>query len=226
MSIPRRTISQLASVWPLPEGRRSAALNINTIDAQPYLVCLPPHPYVPADNATAASYLRHGQAAEIWAFLQEHRLPGVSAYWAYSNANVSGMGPAYEVFNEESGKSVLIPIFAARQFRVSTAFHLCFIPLDEKCGLLDVHDIDKDEPISLGTLAMDGRPVLAISPAGKVPRHINRKELNVLDTSLRSQEERIQVQRVGICFVSIRPVLMNVPYEILERSGLVSPYAI
>ena len=226
MSIPRSTISQLTSVWPLPESHRSVTLNIRSIDAQPFLVCLPPHPYVPAANMLAESHLQHGQASEIWTFLQEHQMSDVSIYWAYSNANVSGMGPAYEVFHEEDGKNALIPVFAARQFRVSAAFHLCFIPLDTHSGLLDIHDIDPDEVVSLGTLAMDGRPVPRKSSAGKVPRYINNKSINILDTSLKTKEERIQVKRVGDCFVSIRPLLTSTPYEVLERCGLVSPYAI
>lgn len=225
MPVPRKTITDLAATWPIPEGHKAVKLNVKTIDAQPYLVCLPPHPFIPTDCAPPASYLQNGQAADIWEFLREHRQPGVSIYWSYSNANVSGMGPAYEAFSEDGGDSVLIPIFAARQFRVSTAFHLCFVPLDMRFGFLDIHDIEENEQLCLGTLAMSGKPVPRRSPSGKTPRYINNKKLDVFDTSLKAKEERIVVQRVGSCFVSVYPLLTNVPYEVLEMSGLVSPYA-
>lgn len=219
-----QTISFLQRIWPLPENHRKSKLNIRLIDGQPYIVCLPPHPYVPAAPQPPEGCNLFGQTADIWRFLREHSCPGISIYWSYSNINASGMGPAYEIFSEKDNDTILIPVFAARHFRVSTGFHLCFIPLDERLGLLDVQDVSDDETVSLGTLTMGGRPVPDTTPSGGIPRHINNKVLELADTSLISKRERIQVLRVGSCFISVRPLLTNISYESLEKSGLVSPY--
>jgi len=216
--------SAIADIWPKPEGEKDARLQKHMIDGHPYIVCLPPQPYVPETLPQRSSSVAYGDAAAIWAYLRKRSQDAVSVYWAYSEANVSGMGPAYVAFSGNGQEQILIPVFGMREFKLNAGFHLCFLPLDDQGCLADISDISESEKLVLGTLYMGETPLPESCGRKTTPSYIQQKALRLGDTDITHDRFRISVRRVGCCFVSELPLLKNVPYDALAKAGLASPY--